>query len=61
MRTSMQFFSGYFWPLQVPITLDQGGRGYWTVNYTGTQRFINYSLAEKLWVLLLNFIWLIPY
>ena len=37
------------------IVLDyQGWRGYWTVNYTGTQSFNN-TFAQKLWLLLTNF------
>ena len=36
----------------------QGGRGHWTVNYTGTQSFIStlsYSLAKILSVIMFNF------
>ena len=46
------------------IVLDyQGWRGYWIVNYIGTQSFYNtlsYLVAQKLWLLLSNFDWLIP-
>ena len=39
----------------------QGERGHWAVNYTSTQSFIrfSYSLAKQLWVLGLNFDWLV--
>ena len=37
-------------------SVNKGGRGHWTRNFTGTQRFINmtsYWLNQKLWVLYL--------
>ena len=39
---------------QKEVASCQGGRGHWTVNYTGTLSFItnlSFSLALKLWVL----------
>ena len=41
----------------------QRGREHWAVSFTGTQSFIttiSYSLAQKLWVPLINFYWLVP-
>ena len=41
----------------------QGRRGYWTVDYTGTQSFVtyqSYSLTQKHWVIVLNQDWLVP-
>ena len=36
-----------------------GGRGHWDVNYTGTQNFIVTLSLDQLWVLLLNYDWLV--
>ena len=40
------------------VTLCQGGRGHWSVNSTGTHSFmftLSFSLAQKLWTLVIIF------
>ena len=41
------------------MTFTQGGKGHWTLNFTGTQSFIttlSHLLAQKHWVYLLDFV-----